>query len=156
MKEMRLSAAKLAEIAGSGGAEAARTAGRIAGHALFEAVRPRGDVDAAGFWTAAAGRAQEWDLGRLEWVGIEGPTATVRLDGPTGLPDGSARLAFAEGLIEGLLGPLAGEPVSALAEAPSPAGAADGDETLQVRFGAPELVAHLRAAAGRPSAAEAR
>lgn len=130
---------------------AVREAGRAAGEDLarrLAAVLPLDDVDTTDFWSAVNSETGARGLGTYEWESSLGGHAEVVVHDAPDAAGGGGQVErrpapFTEGLLEGLLGTTAGEPVAAVC-AP-----ADGSSAPRFLVGSPTALRHVRARLAR-------
>ena len=124
-----------------------RDAGRTAGEEitkLIAGVVSLSELDSNDFWAAVNAETAARGLGTFEWDrGIGGYAEVVVLGAPDLAEGGRAPLGdrsapFTEGLIEGMLGRAAEEPVGVVR------GPSDGGEGVRFVVGSPSALRHVR------------
>jgi hypothetical protein len=128
-------------------AAAVRDAGRAAGEAISRRIGrvvSLSELDADDFWSAVNAETGARGLGTFEWERGFGGHAELLVRGSpdlsetAGIPVANRSVPFTEGLIEGLLGAAAEEPVGVV-RAP-----AEGGEGIRFVIGAPIVLRHVR------------
>jgi hypothetical protein len=128
-------------------AAAVRDAGRAAGEEItrrIAGVISLSELDTDDFWSAVNAETDARGLGTFEWDRGIGGHAVLFVRGAPDLPEatsvqtGDQGAPFTEGLIEGLLGAAAEEPVGVV-RAPF-----DGGEGLRFVIGAPVALRHVQ------------
>jgi hypothetical protein len=151
--EVRIPAAALHALAAAAdrGGEPVAAAVRVAGRAAGEEITRRiarlislSDLDTNDFWSAVNAETGARGLGTFEWERGIGGYAEIVARGAPDLPEGERASTgergtpFTEGLIEGLLGSAAEEPVGVV-RAPL-----DGGEGMRFVIGSPTALRHVR------------
>jgi hypothetical protein len=136
-----------AERGGEPVAAAVREAGRAAGeditHRITQVVS-MSELDTNDFWSAVNAETGARGLGTFQWTSAVGGHAELVVFGAADAedlvrsPTGHRAAPFTEGLIEGLLGAAAEEPVAAVQAPP------DGGEGVRFVVGSPTALRHVR------------
>ncbi len=151
--EVRIPASALRSLAGAADrsgepvATAVRDAGRATGQEITQRIAgavPLSDLDTNDFWSAVNAETGARGLGTFEWErGIGGHAEILVRGSPDRGPDIDAAptdggAPFTEGLIEGLLGTAAEEPVAVVHVPP------DGGEGIRFIIGSPVALRHVQ------------